>query len=239
MPALTTISLPAALLAFEQVYLPARRYTPKTQEEYGRDIAQLVDFLESLGVTYADEVDLSQLKRFVAWLNEQGQKASTQARKVYAIKVFFRFLVEDDYVKQSPAEALIAPTVERLAPATQSIATFEEQLAQIKRPRDQAMFLLLKQVGLRQSELVELALDDLELLSSVKVGEAVAGAVWVRRSGKMHQFVLDTRCWLAVTQWLEERREIASQATTERSIFLNRFGIKLSPRGVRHIFDRL
>lgn len=235
-----SISLEAAHLEFVAVFMPSKNYSQKTREEYGRDTAQLVEYLAGLGIEYADETRFGHLSGFVQGLERAGQKSATRARKVFSIKVFFGYLEAYGYIGRNPADQLVAPTVERFPVRLIPIAEFESKLAALSNPRDRAMLLLLATTQIRQNELVALTLDDVKLSAEIAVGEANAGSIAVSRASGRHHFTIDYRCWLALKEWLIERKKIVEKkTTTERSVFLNRFGRRLTVRGLRFLMYKV
>lgn len=216
--------------------MPSKNYSVKTCEEYARDVSQFVEWLDSQGIHYADEVGFEHLSAFTKQHQQDGLKASTRARKIFSIKVYFSYLEGYGYIGRNPANQLVAPDVERFPARPASIAEFEKKLSAISNPRDRTMLLLQATTQIRQKELVALTLDDVELLAEATIGEANAGDITVTRSSGRYRFPIDYRCWLALKQWLVERQRIVEEkAITERSVFLNRFGQQISARYCRYM----
>ncbi|MCK5916200.1 MAG: site-specific integrase, partial [Deltaproteobacteria bacterium] len=97
------------LKRFEQHIATERNLSPLTVEAYLRDLHQFQDFLEQHNSTNSREnclehIDLLLLRQYLAQLHKTCSRTSI-ARKLSAIKVFFRFLVREGVLEDSPAEA--------------------------------------------------------------------------------------------------------------------------------------
>lgn len=140
-----------------------------TLDAYRRDLTQLLAWLP-LEKPFR-EVTLDELRGFIQSLHRQGQKASSLARKVSAIRQLFKFCCCEREFPQNPAEHLDHPfQVERLP---QFLTLDEVQIllktvddegvsythpqGQDLQARDRAMIYLLYATGLRVSELVGLS----------------------------------------------------------------------------------
>ncbi|MBI3892628.1 MAG: site-specific tyrosine recombinase XerD [Candidatus Wallbacteria bacterium] len=141
-----------------------RGYSPNTVDAYGRDVAQ---FLEFLGETAAPPEPAA----LSVWLQSLAQvplQASSVARKVAAVRSFFRFLVREKVLRTNPAAALKPPRRLRRLPAYLTTEEVERLLAvpDASVPlghRDRTMLELLYSCGLRVSELLALTAADVDL----------------------------------------------------------------------------
>jgi integrase/recombinase XerD len=137
--------------------LSAARLAPRTLEAYRRDLADLSQFL---GGSPADATT-EQLQAYVAQMRAEGLAASTIARRVAAIRSFFRHQVLVDARKENPAAELELPRRRRALPKTLSPGEVERLIDAAtgvtpRALRDQALVELLYGAGLRVSEAVGL-----------------------------------------------------------------------------------
>ena len=142
-----------------------RRLADHTLESYARDLAALASF--SAGVQRGPEtLDRAALEAFVRERMASGLSPRSVARTVAAIRGFYRFLVVDRRLEESPAQDLRPP---RAWPALPTFLSIEEVDALIAQPdvstprglRDRAMIELLYATGMRVSELVSVRGADL------------------------------------------------------------------------------
>jgi integrase/recombinase XerD len=136
-------------------------------EAYRRDIAELIRFLDELGVRGAAEITSGTLLAFQARLHKLGRATASIARKLAAARTFFNFAYREGALSE-PVEGLDPPRHRRKLP---KVLTREQVLALLRQPRveepdgrrDKAMLELLYATGLRVSELVELRCENLRL----------------------------------------------------------------------------
>jgi integrase/recombinase XerD len=137
--------------------LLAASRAPRTVSAYRRDLRFFRDWL---GRPVAD-AELDELERYVAELRGQGLAAATIARRVAAIRSFFRHQTLLGRVQENPAAALELPRRRRQLPRTLSPGEAERLLEAAagttpRALRDRALAELLYGAGLRVSEAVGL-----------------------------------------------------------------------------------
>jgi integrase/recombinase XerD len=173
-----------------------RRLADHTLESYARDLSALAAF--AAATTRSPEaLDRAALEEFVRRQMASGLSPRSVARAVAAIRGFYRFLVVDRRLEQSPAEDLRPPRAWPQLPKFLSIEEVDALIAQpaVSTPRglrDRAMFELLYATGMRVSELVSVRPGDLHLDESyltcigkgnkerlIPMGEQAAS--WIRR----------------------------------------------------------
>ncbi|GIW12492.1 MAG: tyrosine recombinase XerC [Dehalococcoidia bacterium] len=153
-----------------------RKFSPNTLAAYRNDLAQFVAYLraESPAVQLLEEwsaVTAEDALNYLAALRERGYAPATVARKVAAIKSFFRFLRAGGIITSDPTEQLEGPKVGKPVPraiSVEEVARLLEQPTRSTTPearRDKAMLELLYATGMRVSELVALNLSDVNLLA--------------------------------------------------------------------------
>jgi integrase/recombinase XerD len=173
-----------------------RRLASHTLESYGRDLAALAEYAAGAGQELAT-LDRAALEAFVRQQMSRGLSPRSVARRVAAVRGFYRFLVLDRRIAHSPADDLQPPRSWPALPKLLSMADVDALIAQpdVASPlglRDRAMIELLYATGLRVSELVGVRFADLHLDEAylrcvgkgskerlVPIGEQAAE--WVRR----------------------------------------------------------
>jgi site-specific recombinase XerD len=151
-----------------------RRLAPMTCAAYERDVSACLDYLHSHGIALA-EVEVTQLRAFLAEEQKRRPAVSSQARTTAALKCFFRFLVEEERIVRDPALPLRTPKKREVLPDTLTMGELERVLAQPgrdelwerhfpgKSERDRLLLALMAYAGLRRSELLGLDWDDVDL----------------------------------------------------------------------------
>jgi integrase/recombinase XerD len=144
-----------------------RRLAAHTVESYARDLRALLDYGERTGQSVLS-LDRGALEAFVRDLRGHGLAPRSVGRTVAAVRGFYRYLVLDRQLEQSPADDLRPP---RAWPALPKCLSLEEVDSLIEQPdtttaiglRDRALIELLYATGLRVSELLTLRASDLHL----------------------------------------------------------------------------
>jgi site-specific recombinase XerD len=86
-----------------------RRLAVLTCKVYERDVRACIEFLRAQGVSALAKVRTVDLRRFLAQEATHRPAPSSQARTVAALRCFFRFCVESDYLELDPAHVLPTP----------------------------------------------------------------------------------------------------------------------------------
>src|ERR1700757_5135948 len=102
-----------------------RNASPETVEDYGGDLRLFQQFLTPPGerTLPLHEVDHLVIREFVGWLLDRGLQKTTIARKLAALRTFFKFCVREKYTKQNPARLVSTPKLPKRLPR---ILTAEE-----------------------------------------------------------------------------------------------------------------
>jgi integrase/recombinase XerC len=218
-----------------------RRASRLTVSTYGRDLWTLHDFVVEQKLPLdARELDLLALRRFLASF-AGGNSASTIARKMAALRAFYRHLRKLGLVDDNPATALRLPKVSRPLPKFLGTDDAGEvvEVTDATRPglasavRDRAMLELLYGGGLRVSELVGLN------MRSVDLRERLARVLG--KGGKERLVPLGGPAVQALERYLEVRgqfRNPRTKAQDPEALFLGRLGKRLGARQVQNLVRR-
>ena len=131
-------------------------YSPHTIVNYQRD---LIEFVANTGREIdVKEIDTHVIRNYVYSLNIKN-KSSSVARKLSALRTFFKFLEQESLIEQNPMGSISMPKQEQHIPV---FLTVDEVFALLESPgdeetfgaRDRAMLELLYSTGMRVSELV-------------------------------------------------------------------------------------
>ncbi|NPA49284.1 MAG: site-specific tyrosine recombinase XerD [Thermodesulfobacteria bacterium] len=203
-----------------------RGYSSKTIEAYASDLNDFLSFVEGQGLSSPEEVKTPHVLLYLAHLRRRGFSAETVARKLSALRGFFRYLALEHGLSENPLALIESPKLSRKLPVVLSPEEVEKILEapDTSTPiglRDKAMLELLYASGLRVSELVGLKMYELNL----DVG-------WVRVKGKGDKERLVPIGEVAqetLRAYLREGRpKLLGKRLDEPHLFLNRRGKPLS-----------
>ena len=144
-----------------------RRLADHTLDSYSRDLRALAEFAAGQE-RKVEALDRRDLEAFVRQQRTAGLSPRSVARSIAAVRGFYRFLVLDKQLAESPADDLHPPKAWPALPKSLSLEEVDQLIVQpdVRTPlglRDRAMFELLYATGMRVSELVAVRAVDLRL----------------------------------------------------------------------------
>jgi site-specific recombinase XerD len=122
--------------------LSGKNRSPLTVRCYGIDCRQFLSWIadNDLTVTHPAAITKSHLSEYLSSLSDQGLSGRTRARKLAAIKEYFRFLVGSGVIAISPAETVNAPKRERNGRTYLTVSEYTKLLSLAgSNPRDYAI----------------------------------------------------------------------------------------------------
>jgi integrase/recombinase XerC len=181
------------------------------------------------------------LRKYLASMQERGLAKTSRARKVASLRSFFAFLARRNFVAQSPAAGLRAPKLDRKLPhflrGDEIDALMTAPLQPDNNPdlgaRDAAILETLYASGMRAGELVKLDIEDLDLPQGI--------AHVIGKGDKERIVLLGDSAVDAIAAYVENARGRLipdKTAIPKGALFVNRFGRRISDRGVRKMFDK-
>ncbi len=219
-----------------------RQLSEHTVAAYRRDLRDLETFLtDYLGTPEWrwEGVDRLTLRSFMGWCLRRGLSRRTIARKLSAVRGFFRFLHQEDRLPTNPAKAVRAPRMEKRLPGHLTRSDMEGlfRLAEaraaentLQGARNLVVLELLYGSGLRLSELYRLDLADLDRRGGqVKV---------MGKGGKERIVPLTEKSVKALERYEPRRREALAGGEGEgdpRALFVNNRGGRLSRRSIQRV----
>jgi len=213
--------------------LRANGAAEKTRRAYGVDLGQLAEWAAAheLG---PHELGPRELRRFAGVLSERGVSRSTVARKLAAVRSFYRRLVERRELEANPAELVSSPKREAYLPRVLKPGEVAELLERMpaSRPlelRDRALFELAYSAGLRAEELVNLDLGSIDPDREEVRVEGKGGRTRVVPAGEP--------AWRALDAYLARGRPglaaARDEGPAEPALFVSKSGRRLSTSDVR------
>jgi integrase/recombinase XerC len=206
-----------------------RHASAHTLRAYAADLAHFASFCRASGIARVADVDLASIRAWLVCLRGQGLRPSSVARRLAALRSWFRFLVRRGVVETSAARAVRSPRRPRplvsFLPVDEAFSLVEGRaLGGPRRERDVAILELLYASGLRVAELAGLALDDVD---------RSARTVRVLGKGRRERVVpLGAAAARALDAYLGRR------GAAPGPLFLNARGGRLSPRSVHTVVRR-
>ncbi|MBN1524444.1 MAG: tyrosine recombinase [Spirochaetales bacterium] len=212
-----------------------RNLSVNTISSYEKDIALFDAFLAVSGYT-EDEMEIKQVREFVAWLSKKQLSPKSINRVLSCIRGYYRFKQRYGYAMANPFHGIRSLKVNKWLPSF----LFEEETAELLalpeagalESRDRFIFEFLYSTGARISEAVALNVTDLNLRD---------GSVKVFGKGRKERIVfMGEQARAVCKEYLMHRkqyiRDHAGEETATQALFINKNGTRITTRGVRTIF---
>ena len=198
--------------------------SPHTRKGYQRDLKFFLEYCKDQHIKKWQAMDGHRVRRFVAWRHRQGAGGKSLQRNLSAIRVFYRYLIEQGAARQNPAQGILAPKTPRKLPraldadqATQLMLIDDQSPLAV---RDRAMLELMYSSGLRLSELIQLDMNNLDLKDAV---------VTVLGKGKKTRTVpVGRHAIAALKKWFGIRQDLVR--SEEAAVFVTQRGKRITPR---------
>lgn len=243
-----------------EVFEDSLELAPKTLEVYTRDVRQFTQWAARGGASCPADVDLSMLRRYLAYLRTVGRAPRTMSRAAASLRRYFAWAESYGLLASDPSLALRAPSggshLPRVLKADELHQILDEPVSDKDRPpvpperdlRDRTIMEVLYGSGLRVSELCGIRTGDVDLGRSRLT-------VWGKGS-KQRVVPLSQPSVELLDAWLRWGRarhlesvsggendasgfdSFQSDPSNDERVFHNQRGNPLTPRDVRRILDR-
>ncbi len=249
--------LPNVITQFSAYKQLIQNRSPKTVEQYEIDLALFLKYVKAVenGVRESDtekidETDISDVDvEFLAKITPdmimsflmyaaryRGNKSSVTARKLSAIRSFFRYYtVNKHLLKDNPAKDIDSPSVKRALPKYLTVDECMALLSAIEsdteskfRERDFAIVTLFLNCGMRLSELVGISFADIDPdMRSLKV---------TGKGSKNRIVYLNEACQNAIKNYIPTRARV--EIHDKNALFISRLGDRISIKTVQWMVEK-
>ena len=237
---MTTVSpLQRHISGYLDHLLVERGLAKNSMAAYRRDLSRYAEFLESRDITSFPEVTATQVSNFLVALrlgnsDHAALASSSAARTIIAVRGLHAFLVKEGVMSTDPARSVKPPGTTKRLPKALSFSEVEQLLAavgvessgdiSVLMMRDQALLELLYGTGARISELMNLNLEDVSMVTRD------LPILRLRGKGDKERLVpVGSHALTALDRYLVRARPaLATSTKPENAVFLNARGGKLS-----------
>lgn len=254
-----SLAIKQAIEKYLQYLRYERNASPETIRKYGTDLGQFLEYLSPSGESppALADVDHRLIREFVAHLHDQHLEKTSIARKLAALRSFFKFCVREREIPQNPARLISTPKLPRRVPAVLSMEEMnsfldslakepnraiarrskrresDDEEARLLLKRDRAILELLYASGLRVSELTGLNITSVDTRGMM---------LRVRGKGRKERIVpYGSKAQAALEAYWPVREELLAQENgtpCPEAVFLNHRGGRLTDRYVRTIVKK-
>ena len=234
-------ALSEVLIAYLQYLKLARNASAHTIRAYRADLEQFLGFVAENPETAGSLANLKRthVRTFLTGLQKDEYKRTSLARKLASLRAFCRWAKKQGYVDGDPTVGVLAIKQEERLP---KFLRQREVDALLEAPdtnsadglRDKALMEVLYASGIRAGEAHDLDIDDLMIdQEEIRIRHGKGDR---ERIAYLGQEAID-----AIKIYLSHGRpELAAhnEGTADKAVFLNKFGKRLSDRGIRRTFDK-
>lgn len=147
-----------------------RKYSARTVRSYQSDLVRFLNFYEKyMGspLDTFDVIDKPGIRHFLGMEFENGYSSKTVARRLAALKSYFKYLINLEILTRNPAGSIQSPKIKKSLPSYHSESIIDKlmdlpDLSTEKGLRDRAILELFYSTGIRLSELTNLKVGDLD-----------------------------------------------------------------------------
>jgi len=198
---------------------------PATITYYNYTVGSFIDFLIDSEVYNSEDISPQMVRAYINKIAARDISSATIHSHARGIKVFLRFLYEEDYINK-PIK-MTMPKVEEQEKRVLSPEEIEQIIESCNSKRDKALLLFFLDTGLRRSEVIHLNWSDVDIESGLVV-------VRKTKNKKVRSVFIGHNTRRAL---LKYRRLVQHEETSP--LFQTKNGDRFSGSGLRQVFRRL
>jgi site-specific recombinase XerD len=208
-----------------QEFLKSKNKASATILAYGKDIDQLVSFLEELEKKHIHEVSGTDIQAFLTTLKSKGYTPKSLSRKLNSTRTFYRFLKVNEFVTDDPSLMVEHPKYELNPPRI--LSPLEYRALRDAASSDARIFAIIEvllQTGIRIGELANLKVEDVR-----------ENTLFIRayEGHPEREVPLNKRAKEALKKYLKNRPDTADQ-----HLFVTKTGRPFLVRNIRDAIER-
>ncbi|MFH1856459.1 MAG: tyrosine recombinase XerC [Candidatus Omnitrophota bacterium] len=206
-----------------------KNYSSHTLLNYHIDLNLFKEFSSGAKI---ESINHFFLRKFLFFLKEKNYSKRTVARKLAALRSFFKFLYREGIIESNPASAILTPKFDKKLPlflSEKEVSVLIEAASgsDVWSKRDRAIMEMLYSAGIRVGELTGLDIDNVDFIGNVAK---------VRGKGKKERMVpVGETALIAVKEYL---KIVSTEAKKNRALFLNKKWRRINDRSVRRIISK-
>jgi len=210
-----------------------RHYSDLTSLNYEEDLQLFMTFLKEKSINNFMDVNYALIREYLSYMYSRQFSSKTINRHISSLRSFFKFLINNKYVKNNPLTLVTNVKEGKRIPHFLFYNDLEKlfETPILDTPlgqRDGLILEMLYSTGVRVSELVNIKISDINFNNhSIRI---------MGKGSKERDVLFGTRCLELLDMYLNDGRKIIDK-NNNPYLFLNNNGNKLTTRGVSLIID--
>lgn len=210
-------------------YIKNKNYSNYTINSYNKDLDNFYVYLNQNNAEIK-KVNYKFLRGYLTVLYDKKYSKKTIARNISTLKSFFKYLKKENIIKSNPMNLIKTPKIDKKLPKFLNYDDLEKILSipdttTFLGKRNALILELLYSTGVRVSELVNIKLNDIDLSEE---------KILILGKGNKERYVLFGRkAKEKILDYLKEKMDDSPY------LIVNRYGNKISDRGIRKILDSI
>ncbi|MBO6586204.1 MAG: tyrosine recombinase XerC [Gracilimonas sp.] len=219
-----------------------RNASEHTITSYQNDLSSFLEFTAHVNEQTNEQVDISSITRlnirlWLGDLSEKGLAKTSIARKVAALRSFFKYCFKRGHIDKNPAHLLVVPKKEQTLPKTATVEDISRMMDNVNTDtisglQDRAILELFYGTGMRLSELTGLNITDIDLKQR---------QVTVHGKGNKQRIIpLGNTVASILKQFIKRRPELYGERTdsdAKKALFLAASGQRIYDRAVQSMVE--
>lgn len=220
-----------------------RNASEHTITSYQNDLTSFLEFTAEVNEQTDEQVDISTITRlnirlWLGDLSEKGLAKTSIARKVAALRSFFKYCFKRGHIDRNPAHLLVVPKKEQILPKTATVEDISRMMDSVDTDsvsglQDRAILELFYGTGMRLSELTGLNVSDIDLKQK---------QVTVHGKGNKQRIIpLGNTVASILKQFIEKRPELFGERTdgdAKKALFIAASGQRIYDRAVQSMVEK-
>ena len=199
---------------------------------YRYDLIKYISFLKKKKISSFNQTNKVLVNNYSVYLRGKGLEINSISRNLVAVKMFYRFLLMESYIKEDVTSLIEFPRVSKKLPHVLSLreinllldkANFKGNLGL----RNQAILELLYATGMRVSELIYLKVNDINMENRM--------LKCLGKGSKERIIPFGNKAYQSLSLYLNKVRPKLVKNPDEDTLFLNSRGERLSRQGVFYL----
>lgn len=202
---------------------------------YNGDLKYYIGFLKTRSIDTLSKTTKNEIVDFMFYQKDKGLSPNSIARRLAAIKVFYRFLARERILKNDPTSLIDSPKLWKKIPETLSLNEVDVLLGQPdirdkQGIRDKAILETFYATGMRASEVVNLKIDNVNL--------DIGFLRCIGKGNKERVIPLGKKAINSIKRYLEVSRPKLLRKKECEFLFLSRLGKRISRQSLWKIIKR-